>query len=151
MTVRIQTSAFDPGAEANAFLAESAGAGAAVTFTGLVRSRPDDPVETLTLESYPELSAVRLFDEVRAAGYTGGLTQLKLYVAQVRPRPAPEPLVRFETEPGRQAQVDFAEFTFPWGKRYALLSRQAAGRAHSTCPGHEVGHDLLDELRGGGS
>ena len=64
---------------------------------------------------------MRLFKEVRAAAYTGGLTQLKLYVAQVRPRPAPEPLVRFETEPGRQPQVDFAEFTFPWGKRYALL------------------------------
>ena len=48
MTVRVQTAAFDPGAETNAFLAENAGAGAAVTFTGLVRSHPDDPVETLT-------------------------------------------------------------------------------------------------------
>ena len=79
------------------------------------------PIIEARLKSYPQLSAVRLFEEVRAAGYTGGLTQLKLYVTQVRPRPAPEPLVRFETEPGQQAQVDFAEFTFPWGKRYALL------------------------------
>ena len=30
-------------------------------------------------------------------------------------------MVRFETEPGHQAQVDFAEFNFPWGKRHALL------------------------------
>jgi transposase len=29
--------------------------------------------------------------------------------------------VRFETPAGRQAQVDFARFTFPWGVRYALL------------------------------
>ncbi len=29
--------------------------------------------------------------------------------------------MRFETPAGRQAQVDFAEFQFPWGKRYALL------------------------------
>ena len=29
--------------------------------------------------------------------------------------------MRFETPPGRQAQVDFAEFRLPWGKRYALL------------------------------
>ena len=90
------------------------------------RSRPAKleafkPIIEARLQSYPGLSAVRLFDEVRAAGYTGGLTQLKLYVTQVRPRPAPEPLVRFETEPGHQAQVDFAEFSFPWGKRYALL------------------------------
>lgn len=73
------------------------------------------------LESYPELTAVRLFEELKAAGYPGGISQLRDYVAQVRPKPAPEPLVRFETEPGHQAQVDFAEFSFPWGKRYALL------------------------------
>lgn len=73
------------------------------------------------LETYPELSAVRLFAEVQAAGYGGGITQLRAYVARVRPRPEPEPVVRFETPPGHQAQVDFAEFQFPWGKRSALL------------------------------
>jgi transposase len=30
-------------------------------------------------------------------------------------------VVRFETAPGKQAQVDFAEFRLPWGKRFALL------------------------------
>jgi transposase len=71
--------------------------------------------------TYPELSAVRLFEEIRAAGYPGGMTQLRDYVAQVRPRPDPEPVVRFETAPGHQAQVDFADFRFPWGKRFGLL------------------------------
>jgi transposase len=79
------------------------------------------PIITTRLETYPELSAVRLFDECRAAGYPGSLTQLKVFVRQVRPRPEPEPLVRFETAPGHQAQVDFARFQFPWGVRYALL------------------------------
>jgi transposase len=73
------------------------------------------------LTTYPELSAVRLFAECRAAGYPGGLTQLKAFVRQVRPTPEPEPLIRFETAPGVQAQVDFADVRFPWGKRYALL------------------------------
>ena len=73
------------------------------------------------LADYPELSAVRLFDEVRAAGYTGGYGQVRDFVRQVRPKPAPDPVVRFETPPGHQAQADFAEFTFPWGKRYALV------------------------------
>ena len=76
---------------------------------------------TERLTTYPELSAVRLFDEVKAAGYPRGITQVRDYVARVRPRPEPEPVVRFETAPGHQAQVDFAEFRFPWGKRYALL------------------------------
>jgi len=79
------------------------------------------PIVDARLASYPELTTVRLFDEIRSAGYTGGLTQLKLFVMQVRPRPVLEPAVRFETEPGHQGQVDFAEFSFPWGKRYALL------------------------------
>lgn len=73
------------------------------------------------LAAYPQLSAVRLLDEIRAAGYTGGYTQLKAFIQRVRPTPAPAPVVRFETPAGRQAQVDFARFTFPWGIRYALL------------------------------
>jgi transposase len=64
---------------------------------------------------------VRLYDEVRAAGYQGGITQVRAYVARVRPQPAPDPVVRYETEPGHQAQVDFAEFRLPWGKRYARV------------------------------
>lgn len=73
------------------------------------------------LATYPQLSAVRLLDEIRAAGYTGGYTQLKAFVRGVRPVRPPEPVVRFETPAGRQAQVDFARFRFPWGVRYALL------------------------------
>lgn len=56
------------------------------------------------LTAYPELSATRLFAEVRSAGYTGGVTQVRDYVARVRPKPEPEPLVRFETPPAHQAQ-----------------------------------------------
>ena len=82
---------------------------------------PYHAIITARLATYGELSAVRLFEEVRAAGYPGGITQLRDYVARVRPRPAPAPVVRFETAPGHQAQVDFAEFRLPWGKRYALL------------------------------
>lgn len=73
------------------------------------------------LTALPDLSSVRLLEEVRAAGYEGGYTQLKEYVRKVRPRDNEEPVVRFETPPGHQGQVDFADFTLPWGKRYALL------------------------------
>jgi transposase len=97
----------------------------------LVRYKPRPPVAKkldpycgiihTRLEEFPRLSAKRLFDEIRAAGYGGGYTRLKEYVRAVRPAPPPEPLVRFETAPGHQAQVDFASFTLPWGRRYALL------------------------------
>jgi transposase len=73
------------------------------------------------LSAFPKLTATRLFEEIHAAGYEGGYTQLKEYVRQVRPTPPADPVVRFETPPGLQAQVDFAEFRLAWGKRYALL------------------------------
>lgn len=82
---------------------------------------PYEAIVRARLDTYPELSAVRLLAECRAAGYAGGVTQLREFVARVRPRPEPEPVVRFETPPGLQAQVDFAECKFPWGKRFALL------------------------------
>ena len=83
-----------------------------------------DPYKAIVgerLEEYPELTAVRLLAEIRAAGYLGGYTQLREYVRKVRPRTPADPLVRFETDPGVQGQVDFAHFRFPWGRRYLLL------------------------------
>ena len=73
------------------------------------------------LEAYPKLTARRLFEEVRAAGYTGGYSRLSAYVLQVRPREPADPVVRYETPAGRQGQVDFGSFSLPWGRRHALL------------------------------
>jgi len=81
---------------------------------------PYKPLLESRLAEFPELTA-RLFDEARAAGYAGSLTQLKAFVRRVRPHAPPEPVQRFETPPGRQGQVDFARFRLPWGVRYALL------------------------------
>ena len=74
-----------------------------------------DPYKAIVetrLAAYPELSAARLLEEIRAAGYGGGYSQLKAFVRRVRPVAPPEPVVRFETPAGRQAQVDFAHFRF---------------------------------------
>ncbi len=79
------------------------------------------PIIETRLAAYPKLSAVRLFEEIKAAGYQGAYTQVKACVRQIRPTLPVDPVVRFETPPGHQAQVDFAEFLLPWGKRYALV------------------------------
>ncbi len=78
------------------------------------------PIIEARLQAYPLLSSVRLLGEIKAAGYLGGYTQLKEYVRHVRPV-VEDPVVRFETPPGHQAQVDFAHFRLPWGRRWALL------------------------------
>ena len=78
MSIRLQQAAFDPGSETNAFLAQSDGAGAAVTFTGLVRSAPDDPVETLTLECYEELAQAQIARMVAEARARFGLLKVSV-------------------------------------------------------------------------
>lgn len=62
------------------------------------------------LERYPALTASRLLREIGELGYAGGSTTVKDFVREVRPMPAPIFERRFETPPGRQAQVDFAHF-----------------------------------------
>ena len=62
------------------------------------------------VEAYPELTVARLHREIGELGYRGGQTAVKEFLREVRPRPAPGFEVRFETPPGRQAQVDFAHF-----------------------------------------
>jgi len=56
------------------------------------------------------LSAVVLLRELRARGYDGGITQLKEYLRVIRPQLPPNPIVRFETEPGDQLQIDCVVF-----------------------------------------
>ncbi|WP_449395134.1 molybdenum cofactor biosynthesis protein MoaE [Devosia riboflavina] len=52
----ISNSPFDPGALLTEFQANHPEAGAAVTFTGMVRSTPDRPITALILECYPDLA-----------------------------------------------------------------------------------------------
>jgi len=56
------------------------------------------------------LSAMVLLREIRTQGYVGGVTQLKEYLRSIRPRVPDEPIIRFETEPGSQLQIDFVVF-----------------------------------------
>jgi len=62
------------------------------------------------LGAVPELTGRRLHRELAAVGYTGGYTAVTDLLREIRPVAAPGFEVRFETPPGRQAQVDFAQF-----------------------------------------
>lgn len=54
-----------------------------------------------------DLPATVLLREIRDMGYTGGITILRQLVASIKDRHVRRLVDRFETEPGRQAQVDF--------------------------------------------
>lgn len=52
------------------------------------------------------IPAVVLHREILELGYSGGVTQLKAFINTCRVK-EPEPVVRFETPPGKQMQADF--------------------------------------------
>lgn len=57
------------------------------------------------------LTGSRLFRELKDLGYAGGYTAVTDFLRDVRPAAAERGYeVRFETPPGEQAQVDFAQF-----------------------------------------
>lgn len=68
---------------------------------------PDKDYLLARLSNYPELSAAALLDEIRALGYEGGASILKEFTYPFRQRRT-EPVVRFETPPGKQAQADWS-------------------------------------------
>jgi transposase len=72
--------------------------------------RAFEPYLRERLAAFPQLSGRRLHRELRDLGYTGGYTILTDLLRELRPTEVPSFEVRFETPPGRQAQVDFAHF-----------------------------------------
>ena len=56
------------------------------------------------------LSTVRIMEEIKKKGYDGGYTILKEYCHDLRKDSAVKAVYRYETEPGKQSQVDFGEF-----------------------------------------
>lgn len=62
------------------------------------------------IRAFPGLSGTRLWREVRDLGYAGGYTAVKDALRELRPPRRTHFEHRFETGPGDQAQVDFAQF-----------------------------------------
>ena len=77
------------------------------------RQRLIDPFVAYLRErvtAYPGLTGRRLLRECRERGYEGGYTAVTDALRELRPARLPAFEVRFETPPGDQAQVDFAQF-----------------------------------------
>ena len=78
------------------------------------RLAPYLPLMRRLIEEFPDITGMRMFEELRDAGYTGGITILRDRLRSMRKRPKREPVVRFETEPGKQGQMDWSPYTIPF-------------------------------------
>jgi molybdopterin synthase catalytic subunit len=129
MGIRIQEASFDPGAELNAFSELTEGAGAIVTFTGLVRSTPGDGISTLTLECYPEL-ALNQIGEMVAQAHTRFALLDEVVIHRYGTLNPGEPIVQVMTlAPHRQAAFDAAQFLMDYLKTDAPFWKKEATEA----------------------
>ena len=141
MSIRIQTEPFDPGREANAFLGETGGAGAAVTFTGLVRSDPRDPITALTLECYPELAGNQLAAIEAQAIARFGLLRVAVIHRYGRLLPK-EPIVQVMTlAPHRQSAFAGAEYLMDYLKTDAPFWKSETTPGGSRWVEHKTADD----------
>lgn len=71
----------------------------------------------------PEMNIVLLFNDLkRKQKYTGGISILREYAGKIREEIYREAVIRFETMPGEQAQVDWADFGKVWiGDKYRKI------------------------------
>jgi len=59
-----------------------------------------EPILKELLAKYPNLTVERALQELRGRGFSGGYTVVRQRVRLLRPRAAPAPVPRFETQPG---------------------------------------------------
>jgi transposase len=102
---------------------------------------------------FPDLTGRRLWREVRDLGFAGGYSTVTDFLRTVRPPAEPAAFERrFETPPGRQAQVDFAHFKVrfedePGAERIVWLFSLVLGHSRMMWARFVAQQDLATVLR----
>ncbi|MEH7827969.1 molybdenum cofactor biosynthesis protein MoaE [Gemmobacter denitrificans] len=126
MRLQVQSGAFDTGAETNRFLAGLAHAGAAVTFTGLVRDNGGD-LSAMEIEHYPGMTERAITTMMEEARARWGLEDV-LVIHRHGRLAAQEPIMMVATAaPHRADAFAAAEFLMDYLKSRAPFWKKEIG------------------------
>ncbi len=125
MRISVQTAAFDLGAESAAFAATVPGAGAVVTFTGIVRG--DGGLHAMEIEHYPGMTEAALADYTQAAIARFRLTDA-LVIHRHGRLAVGEPIMMVATAaPHRADAFAAADYLMDWLKSRAPFWKKEIG------------------------
>jgi transposase len=101
------------------------------------------------LEKYPDITGLRIYEELKDAGYSGGISILRERLKTLRVTQR-EPVIRFETEPGRQSQMDWSPYTIKFtrtGKPQVQCFSYILGFSRRQYLDFTVRHDFYSLIR----
>lgn len=126
MGVRVQSEPFDAGAEANAFTAAATGAGAVVTFSGVVRDE-GGRLQAMSIEHYPGMTERALATHRETAVERFGLTDALVIHRYGDLAPGDVIMMVATAAPHRKDAFDAAEFLMDYLKSRAPFWKKERG------------------------
>lgn len=124
MKISVQSDPFDAGAEVNAFSRGHADVGAVVSFTGLVRDLPGDPLQEMLIEHYPGMTESAIRDFAQSALDRWGLADV-LVIHRYGPLKPGEQIMMVATAARhRKDAFEAAEYLMDWLKSRAPFWKQ---------------------------
>lgn len=119
MQISVQEAPFDLGAQTAAFTAKQAGMGAIVTFTGVVRDLPGDPLQAMEIEHYPGMTEAALQEIAEQAKARFSLGDVRVIHRYGRLTPGELIMMVATAAPHRKDAFEGAEFLMDYLKSRA--------------------------------
>ena len=131
MRLSVQEAEFDAGAELNAFSATVAGAGAVVSFTGIVRDS-DGTLSAMEIEHYPGMTEAAIATIIAQAQTRWTLADVLVIHRYGRLEPGAQIMMVATASRHRVAAFGAAEFLMDYLKSRAPFWKKEIGRDGST-------------------
>ncbi|KIN62127.1 Molybdenum cofactor biosynthesis protein MoaE [Sulfitobacter noctilucicola] len=144
MRISVQEAPFDLGRESAAFAAGHRDMGAIVTFTGIVRDLPDDPLDAMEIEHYPGMTEAALTEIATQAMARFSLGDALIIHRYGRLTPGEMIMMVATAAPHRKDAFDGAEFLMDYLKsRAPFWKREITAKGAAWVASKDADEDAL--------